>query len=98
MAFYKVRYSMGPNNTLVYPASIAGVVWTSAAYDANDRVMVGETAATVKTDRKSVSALTPAQAKKLIAAYRASYPTLEELPWLSKGAARSSSGKRGRAR
>ena len=80
MAHYMVRYSLGDNNTYVYPESVAGVVWRSVVYHYTEQVMVGETDATVETDGKQVLSLTLQKAKKRIKEYQSSYPKPKNLP------------------
>lgn len=74
MAHYLVRYSLGANNTYIYPESVEQIVWKSVVYDYSDQVMVGETDAPVEADGKQVTSLTPDEAQKLIKKYQASYP------------------------
>ena len=80
MASYLVRFSIGKNNEYVYPESVARVVWKSAVYHPTDRTMIGDTDAKVKADGKSVVGLKPAQAVKLVGAFRARYPKPRQLP------------------
>ena len=74
MAYYLVRYSLGENNTYVYPESIAGVVWQSSMYHYTEQAMVGETDATLEADDKLIVSLTEDEARKLIEEYQSSYP------------------------
>jgi hypothetical protein len=80
MPHYLVRYSLGENNTYVYPASIAGVVWKLAMYHYVERVMVGETDATIETDGRAILPISAEEANKLIEEYQASYPKPGALP------------------
>lgn len=80
MPHYLVRYSLGENNTYVYPASIAGVVWKLAMYHYTEQVMVGETDATIETDGREILPLSAEEVNKLIEEYQASYPKPRELP------------------
>jgi len=80
MANYLVRYSLGENNTYVYPESVAGMVWKSAIYHHTEQAMVGETDASPEVDGKQVVSLTPDEARKLAEEYQASYPKSKDLP------------------
>ena len=80
MAHYLVRYSLGENNTYVYPESVTGVVWKSAIYHYTEQVMVGETDAKLEADGKQVTSITSDDAKKLMKEYQASYPKPNDLP------------------
>jgi hypothetical protein len=80
MAHYLVRYSLGENNTYVYPESVTGVVWKSAIYHYTEQVMVGETDETVEADGKKVVSLPSDEAKKLVEEYQSSYPKPKDLP------------------
>jgi hypothetical protein len=80
MAHYLVRFSLGENNTYVYPESVTGVVWKSAMYHYTEQAMVGETDASVEADGKQVVSLTSEEAKKLTEEYQASYPKPKDLP------------------
>ena len=80
MAHYLVRYSLGENNTYVYPESVTGVVWKSAIYHYTEQVMVGETDTTLEAQGKQVTSLTLEEAKKLMEEYQASYPKPKDLP------------------
>jgi len=74
MAYYLVHYSLGENNTYIYPESIAGVVWKSSMYHYTEQTMVGETDATLEVDGKQVISLTSDEARNLTEEYQSSYP------------------------
>ena len=80
MPHYMVRFSIGENNTYVYPESVAGVVWKLAMYHYAERVMVGETDATVEAEGRQVVSLSADEANKLVEEYQASYPKPEDVP------------------
>jgi hypothetical protein len=80
MTHYLVRYSIGDNNTYVYPESVAGVAWKLAMYHYTEQVMVGETDAAVETDGRQVVSLSSEEANKLIEEYQSSFPKPRDVP------------------
>ena len=74
MAYYLIHYTVGTDNQLVYPKSVAGVVWKSTVYHSRDHVMIGETDRKVKADGKAVIALKAAEFQEQAKALQASFP------------------------
>lgn len=74
MSIYLVKFSLGMNNDLIYPAIVKHVTWKFTLYHHIDNVMIGETDDEIEADGIEVIALSPDDAQKLIKKYRSHRP------------------------